>query len=114
MYKDTVEIIKKICKPPTVAGVSVSPRLIKYLLFGSVVFVVSVVVVVVVVVDCSFSKPCTMARRFCNACFKLVRKTDRGSPFPFGVVVVAAVVVAQINATNNRKVFILMLAKTVN
>ena len=33
-----------------------------------------------------------------------------GSPFPFGV----AVVIAQINATNNKKVFILMEAKTVN
>ena len=33
-----------------------------------------------------------------------------GSPFPFGV----AVVIAQINATNNKKVFILMGAKTVN
>ena len=66
-------------------------------------------------VDCSFSKRCTMARRFSNACvnacFKLVRNADRGSPFPFGVV---AVVVAQINATNNRKVFILMMAKNVN
>ena len=67
-------------------------------------------------VDCSFSKRCTIARRFSNACvnacFKLVRNVDRGSPFPypFGV----AVVVAQINATNNRKVFILMVAKTVN
>ena len=64
-------------------------------------------------VDCSFSKRCTMARRFSNACFKLVRNADRGPPFPlpFGVV---AVVVAQINATNNRKVFISMSAKTVN
>ena len=54
-----------------------------------------------------------MARRFSNACVKLVRNAaDRGCPFlfPFGV----AVVVAQINATNNRKVFISMSAKTVN
>ena len=63
-------------------------------------------------VDCSFSKRCTMARRFSNACFKLVRNADRGPPFPFSFGV--AVVVAQINATNNRKVFISMSAKTVN
>ena len=75
-------------------------------------------------VDCSFSKRCTIARRFSNACvnacFKLVRNADRGPPFPFsfGVAVVVgidvAVFVAQSNATNNRKVFILMSAKTVN
>ena len=67
-------------------------------------------------VDCSFSKRCTIARRFSNACvnacFKLVRNADRGPPFPFSFGVVA-VVVAQINATNSRKVFILMAAKTV-
>ena len=43
----------------------------------------------------------------------LVRNAaDRGSPFlfPFGI----AVVVAQINATNKRNVFILVIAKTVN
>ena len=54
-----------------------------------------------------------MARRFSNACVKLVRNAaDRDSPFlfPFGV----GVVVAQINATNKRKVFILVIAKTVN
>ena len=54
-----------------------------------------------------------MARRFSNACvnacFKLVRNADRGPPFPFSFGV--AVVVAQINATNNRKVFIMMSAK---
>ena len=56
-----------------------------------------------------------MARRFSNACvnacFKLVRNADRGPPFPFPFGV--AVVVAQVNARNNRKVFILMVIKTV-
>ena len=83
-----------------------------YLLFGFVV-----VVVVVVVVDCSFSKLCTISRRFSNPCFMLVRIAIIGSPFPFGVAVVGddvAVVISQINATNNKKVFILMGAKTVN
>ena len=73
-------------------------------------------------VDCSFSKRCTIARRFSNACvnacFKLVRNADRGPPFPFGVAVVVgndfAVDVAQINATNNTKVFILIMTKTEN
>ena len=59
-----------------------------YLLFGFVVVVVDVDVVAII-----------------------------GSPFPFGVAVVGddvAVVIVQINATNNKKVFILMGAKTVN
>ena len=66
------------------------PRLMIYLLFGFVVVVVDVDVDVVAII---------------------------GSPFPFGVAVVGndvAVVIAQINATNNKKVFILMVAKTVN
>ena len=76
-------------------------------------------------VDCSISKCCTRPRRFSNPCckfsnpcckfsnpcFKFVRNEDKDSPFTF--VVVVAVVVAQINATNNRKVFILMVTRTV-
>ena len=54
-----------------------------------------------------------MARRFSNACFKLPRKADRGSPLAVVGGNGVAIVVAQINATNNRKVFILMPAKTV-
>ena len=83
------------------------------------VVVVDVVVVDDVVVDgvsCSFSKRCIMARRFSVldfiASFKFVRNADKDSPFTF-VGVGIAVVVAQTNATNNRKVFILMVTKTV-
>ena len=54
-----------------------------------------------------------MARRFSNACFKLPRNADRGSPLAVVGGNGVAIVVAQINATNNRKVFILMPAKTV-
>ena len=77
---------------------------------------VDVVVVDIDVVSCSFSKRCIMARRFSVldfiASFKFVRNADKDSPFTF-VGVRIAVVVAQINATNNRKVFILMVTKTV-
>ena len=55
-----------------------------------------------------------MARRFSNPCFKLPRKADGGSPLAVVGGNGVAIVVAQINATNNRKVFILMMAKTVN
>ena len=77
---------------------------------------VDVVVVDVDVVSCSFSKRCIMARRFSVldfiASFKFVRNADKDSPFTF-VGVRIAVVVAQINATNNREVFILMVTKAV-
>ena len=69
-------------------------------------------------VDCSISKRCTRPRRFSNPCFKFsnpcfkfVRNEDKDSPFTF--VGVGIAVVAQTNATNNRKVFILMVTKTV-
>ena len=50
-----------------------------------------------------------MARRFSNPCFKLPRKADRGLAVVGGNGV--AIVVAQINATNIRMVFILMEIK---
>jgi len=99
-----------------------------YLLDSSFAIVDSVVVDVVVVVgggdvvvdvvvdgvSCSFSKRCIMARRFSVldfiAPFKFVRNADKDSPFTF-VGVGIAVVVAQTNATNNRKVFILIVTK---
>jgi len=52
-----------------------------------------------------------MARRFSNPCFKLAKNADRGSPLAVVDGNGVAVVVAQINATNNRKVFILMEIK---
>ena len=54
-----------------------------------------------------------MARRFSNPCFKLPRKADRGSPLAVVGGNGVAIVVAQINATNNRKVFILLVIRTV-
>ena len=90
-----------------------------YLLDWSFAIVDSVVVVVwSICVDCSISKRCTRPRRFSNPCFKFsnpcfkfVRNEDKDSPFTF--VGVGIAVVAQTNATNNRKVFILMVTKTV-
>ena len=79
-----------------------------YLLDWSFAIVDSVVVGVV----WSISKRCTRPRRFSNPCFKFVRNADKDSPFTF-VGVGIAVVVAQTNATNNRKVFILIVTKTV-
>ena len=77
-----------------------------YLLDWSFTIVDSVVVGVV----WSISKRCTRPRRFSNPCFKFVRNADMDSPFTF-VGVGIAVVVAQTNATNNRKVFILIVTK---
>ena len=74
--------------------------------------IVDSVVVWSICVDCSISKRCTRPRRFSNPCFKFVRNADKDSPFTF-VGVGIAVVVAQTNATNNRKVFILIVTKTV-
>ena len=81
---------------------------IMYLLDWSFAIVDSVVVGVV----WSISKRCTRPRRFSNPCFKFVRNADKDSPFTL-VGVGIAVVVAQTNATNNRKVFILIVTKTV-
>ena len=63
-----------------------------------------------------------MPRRFSNPCFKFVRKADNDSSLTFVVVVVvaavvvviAAAVVEQINVTKAKKIFILIMAKTVS
>ena len=58
-----------------------------------------------------------MPRRFSNPCFKFVRKADNDSSLTFVVVVVVVIVAAvveQINATKAKKIFILIMAKTVS
>ena len=78
-------------------------------------------------VDCSVSKRCTISRRFSNPSFKFVispispsfkfvnpsfkfvRNPD--SDAPLGFVVVVAAVVAQINATKAKTIFILKTVK---
>ena len=57
-----------------------------------------------------------MPRRFSNPCFKFVKNADNDSTFTFVVVVVVivAAVVEQINATKAKKIFILIMAKTVS
>ena len=67
-------------------------------------------------VDCSVAKRCTISRRFSNPSFKFVNPSlkfvrNSESDAPFGFVVVVAAVVAQINATKAKTIFILKTVK---